>query len=54
MLVLVIVVSVGVILLLAVAARIDGRTRREGRMTGVDESKLRTKSTPWDPGTGSF
>jgi hypothetical protein len=54
MLVLVIVVSVAAISLLAVAWRIDMRARREGRMTGVDESKMRTRTTPKDPGSSSL
>jgi beta-lactamase regulating signal transducer with metallopeptidase domain len=46
MLVWVIVASVGAILLLVAAVRIDLRARRQGRLTGVDEVKLRTRSTP--------
>jgi hypothetical protein len=50
MLVWVIVASVGVILLLVAAVRIDRKTRRRGGVVGIDEVKLRTKSTPRDPG----
>jgi hypothetical protein len=44
------VASLGAILLLTAAVRIDVRARRQGRMTGVDEVKLRTRSTPRDAG----
>ena len=53
MLVWVIVASVAAIVLLWVAWRIDVKTRRRGGIVGIDEVKLRTKSTPKDfPGGG--
>jgi hypothetical protein len=50
MLIWVIVASVAAILLLVAAVRIDRRTRRRGGVVGIDEVKLRTKSTPRDSG----
>jgi hypothetical protein len=54
MLVWVIVASVAAIALLAVAWRIDVRTRRRGRVVGIDEVKLRTRSTAKDFPGGSM
>lgn len=48
MLVWVIVASVGVILLLAAVVRIDVRAMRQGRISGVDEGKLRSRTTRKD------
>lgn len=45
-------VSVAAILLLTVAVRIGVRARRRGRLAGVNESEIRTRTTPKDNAGG--
>lgn len=54
MLVWLIAAGVGAIVLLAVAWRIDVKTRRRGGLVGIDEGKLRTRSTAKDFPGGSM